>query len=349
MRRCPGFTFWDTSTTADTSGSGEALGSVKPDICCYSDTFLGKVGTAKSDSSKKLANMGFVAFWFEIKSGQSDDFFTDPPDGSKNRDYWAFVLRNYDGHSRTKAVENLGQAVNYATEACRRQYRHCCFSISLSGTSARFIRWDRAGAIVSKRFDIHDHPEFLCDFLWCFGHISDAERGYDLTVEPATIAQEALFHQKIAAHILTQVDNLNSTHELDSLLIEHTEKGAVASIHLPEPAAPAADPKKGRRLLVSRPIMVPLSVVGRGTRTYWAYDEVKDKVVFLKDTWRYDDAPEKEGDIIQNLNDQKVEHVPQVVYHGDVPQVVEEEDAKGKLRIKYDGEQVQPTSVSDDC
>ncbi len=312
---------------------------MKPDICCYPDAFLDKVKAPQTDSSGRIADMGFVAFWFEIKATEGQDFFTDPPDDirTEDRKLWSFVLRNHDSSSRANAVRDLGQAVNYATEACKRQHRHCCFSISMSGISARFIRWDRAGAIVSKRFDIHKRPELLCDFLWCFAHISDAERGYDLTVEPATTAQENLFHKKITAHILTQVDGELDTEQLGALLEEHSEKGSVTSIHLPKPEAPRASPNKGRRLLVSRPIVVPLSMAGRGTRTYWAYDEDNDKVVFLKDTWRYE-APEREGDVINDLHRHGVENVPRVVYHGDVPQVVEVRDATGEARIKYAGE-----------
>ncbi|KAI0714071.1 hypothetical protein C8T65DRAFT_645396 [Cerioporus squamosus] len=309
VRRCPNFTFWDTSVYADQSGPGGAMGSVKPDICCYPDTLLHGVGHPKSNPSARPAHMGFVAFWFEIKATEGQDFFTDPPDDTDNRDYWQFVLKGRDGIARTDAVRDLGQAVNYAAEASKRQHRHCCFSISLSGTSARFIRWDRAGAIVSKKFDIHERPELLCDFVWCFAHISDADRGYDLTVGPATRTEEKIFHKKIAAHICTQVDVQNAS-DLGRLLDEHSQKGSVTSIHLPEPAAPHANAKEGRRLLVSRPMVVPLSVAGRGTRAYWAYDETIDK---------------------------GVENVPQVVYHGDVPQVLEVKNNVGEVRIRLLG------------
>lgn len=280
--------------------------------------------------------MGFVAFWFEIKATEGQDFFSDPPDNTDNRDYWQFVLKGRSGTDHTTAMENLGQAANYATEACKRQHRHCCFSISLSRTSARFIRWDRAGAIVSKKFDILKQPEFLCDFLWCFAHISDVERGYDLTVGPATKQEENIFLHKITAHILTQV-HVEDELELGRLLEEHAQKGSVTSIHLPDTASSKADAQKGRRLLVSRPMVVPLSFAGRGTRTYWAYDEKNDKVVFLKDTWRYDIDSEREGDILNHLNKHRVENVPEVLYHGDVPNAREVRDKSGEIRIEYAG------------
>ncbi len=345
VQRCPNFTFWDTSVYADQSGPGGATGSVKPDICCYPDAFLSRVGHPKSKPSARPAHMGYVAFWFEIKATEGQDFFTDPPDTIRDRDIWQFVLKDRSGIARTDAIRDLGQAVNYAAEASKRQHRHCCFSVSLSGTSARFIRWDRAGAIVSKKFDIHERPELLCDFVWCFAHISDADRGYDLTVGPATDAEEAIFHRKITAHICTQVDVQNDASELGRLLEEHSQKGSVTSIHLPESAAPHANVNKGRRLLVSRPMVVPMSVAGRGTRTYWAYDQSIDQVVCLKDTWCYDMFPHREGDVINHLISQGVENVPPVVYHGDVPQVVEVWNESNELRIRYSGDSI-PLSIT---
>ncbi len=142
------------------------MGSVKPDICCSQDILLHGVGHPKSKPSARPTHMGFVAFWFEIKATERQDFFSDPPDGA-DRTCWQFVLKDRDSAARTDAMRDFGQAVNYAAEASKRQHRHCCFSISLSGTSARFIRWDRAGAIVSKKFDLHERPDLLCDFVWC--------------------------------------------------------------------------------------------------------------------------------------------------------------------------------------
>ncbi|KAH9849505.1 hypothetical protein C2E23DRAFT_362487 [Lenzites betulinus] len=72
--------------------------------------------------------------------------------------------------------------------------------------------------------------------------------------------------------------------------------------------------------LVSRPVVSSLSLVGRGTRGYWAVDLETSSVVFLKDTWRIDTRRGSvEGDVLERLNDLGVRHVPSLVIHGDVP------------------------------
>ena len=253
------------------------------------------------------------------------------------RDNWQFVLRGRTGNGLDQAKHDLGQAVNYAVEANRRQHRHCCYSVSLSGLSARFIRWDRAGAIVSESFHLHDRPDLLCDFLWCFAKISDVERGYDLTVEPATVDDEVRFKAAIQRHLVSQVAESEHIQALD----EHFQANAVTAIHLPSPAAPTANPAQGSRMLVSRPIVVPQSVTGRCTRTYWAVTS-SNKVVLLKDVWRYDtywDSPaillEREGEVMHALKSKGVENIPEVVDHGDVPQVRLVMNGLGEPKIEY--------------
>ena len=98
----------------------------------------------------------------------------------------------------------------------------------------------------------------------------------------------------------------------------------------------------GTRVLVSRPIAVPLSVSGRGTRTYWAMRTLSDgttDIVLLKDTWRYaGQYAEKEGCVIAELNEKAVKNVPKVLYHQDVPQVHIEEESIDLSVMTYAGE-----------
>ena len=227
-------------------------------------------------------------------------------------------------------MHNLGQAVAYAVEACKRQFRQFIFSISISGSFARFIRWDRAGAIISESFNIREKPQLLCRFLWYFSQLTDAQRGYDLTVQPASDTEEKLFRETITAHIKTQLSVNNE--ELEKLVAEHYEKGAVTVIHLP-PESDPANISASERYIVSRPIVIPLSVAGRGTRTYWAVRSIASegpgcppaKVVLLKDTWRYGPLVpgefDCEGKILRELGANGIRNVPRVLYHADVPNV----------------------------
>ena len=374
--RCPGFAFYDTHDWADNSGPGGTLGSCKPDICCYakehaplvkdvaantSSVAPGVPASAPSASSSaeppiglpvetthgnsevntpplpsprsehlyKYADMGFVAFYFEVKSDHTADFFEDPPASPKSvhADY-SFVKK-----STRKRDADLGQAVNYALEVCRRQHRHCCFSISVSGSTARFIRWDRAGAVVSQSFDYTTNPEHLCSFLWCFAKLSNVHRGYDLTVDPATSDEELLFKRTIEEHIKWQLGpNDADLKKCKEALEDHYQKNAVTVIHLEHHGQFIS-------LLISRPIAVPLSMAGRGTRTYWAVliranQTQTARVVCLKDTWRYGTL-EKEGDIICELNKRRVNNVPKLVAQEDVPEVRVEGDEVRLLNSKF--------------
>ena len=352
--RCPDFRFCNTSSHADTSGPGKKLGSMKPDICLYANdhlqhvtvgpkrskrkkkvedtdvsTSLKDAGDAGMPTSVQLTDMSYVALFFEIKKSKSLDFFIDPPPGA-DRSEWRFVLhdRNINSEAYRTGLLNLGQNVSYAIETCKRQYRECVYSVSMSGSWARLIRWDRAGAIVSDSFNIRKDPKILCEFFWCFSALSDAGRGYDLTVQPAAPEDELLFYNAIEEHVRTQA-HTDDIDALEKLVQEHYEKGAVTMIFLLTSESTTTTPT-AERLLVSRPVSIPLSLAGRGTRTYWAVrkDATPHQVVLLKDTWSYDipggdDGPQlkREGDVLEHLNAMGVRNVPHVVYHQDVPRI----------------------------
>ena len=80
-----------------------------------------------------------------------------------------------------------------------------------------------------------------------------------------------------------------------------------------------ANSKSGRRYLVSRPVISPLSLVGKGTRGYWAVDASTRQVVFLKDTWR---TLELEGHTLERMTSEGVRNIPPVKMHGEVPDFI---------------------------
>ncbi|KAF9470894.1 heme peroxidase [Pholiota conissans] len=72
-------------------------------------------------------------------------------------------------------------------------------------THARFLRWDRAGVVVSQTSNYKKDPGFLCEFLWHFSHMSHEQRGGDMSVVVATKDEERIFKQVSEAHIRTQL------------------------------------------------------------------------------------------------------------------------------------------------
>ncbi|KAK0439070.1 uncharacterized protein EV420DRAFT_1202383 [Desarmillaria tabescens] len=59
------------------------------------------------------------------------------------------------------------------------QYRSHLFTNLICGRFARFIRWDRSGAIVSKRFDCTKETTLIFEFYKRFAQLTPSQRGKD--------------------------------------------------------------------------------------------------------------------------------------------------------------------------
>ncbi|KAI0367830.1 hypothetical protein BV20DRAFT_1088595 [Pilatotrama ljubarskyi] len=230
VSRCPGYTFCDTSQNPDTSGSF----LVKPDITCYFNEHLPLVAVEKDDTLSH-ANMGFAALFFEVKNHSDKDYFQDlyAHLGSSCGRCLLVPALTYDKArgAQLKVQEYFGQHVTYATEVQARQFRLWCFSVSVAGRHIRLMRWDRAGVIVSRHVDLHHEPDILCQFLWRFAHMSEAQRGLDLTMEPSTDAEEALFRNAIKKHAMVQLGLCQGEH-LDDAVQEHYQPKAVSAVQV---------------------------------------------------------------------------------------------------------------------
>ncbi|KAI1793361.1 hypothetical protein LXA43DRAFT_1092899 [Ganoderma leucocontextum] len=329
--RCPGFTFRITASHPDNVHGRR--GGMAPDICCYSNEHaeLEQVKITSSQTESRTF-MGYTAFFIEVKKKPGLDPYRDPPPANTDRSTWKFTLNhvntNLAGEQRATSdtineemTRSLGQNTTYATEIFARQHRHCCFSATLSGSSARLIRWDRAGAIVTEAFDIRTSSGalHLCEFLWCFAHVGDARRGYDLTVMTATRIEKDLFITAINEHAKLQMSTTDQSEEAAAAM--HCSEAAISVIEVPDSSEDADAVTEGvRRLLISRPIVYPYFLTGRATRAYWAVEAGTGDVVFLKDTWREDPPPSgrKEGETISYLRKCKVPYVPPIVCHADL-------------------------------
>lgn len=70
-----------------------------------------------------------------------------------------------------------GQIASYAGVTMAMQFRSHLFSVLICGKYARFIRWDRSCAIVSRRFDYTLYPRILFNFYHRFAQLTDTQRG----------------------------------------------------------------------------------------------------------------------------------------------------------------------------
>ena len=281
---------------------------------------------------KVIGNLGLAEIFIEVKAKEDNDPFVDPPDGlcdpraiakhefirtgrlNSNMNY--NVNQTYALHN---ASRTLGQNVSYASDAFARQHRIFYFSIFIIGAHARFIRWDRSGAIVSRAFNYKTQPKYLCDFLWRFGMAASHRRGYDPTVMRATREEEEIFKRAIKSQVAVQlrIDPKVEKKKFSEEVKLHYARDRVTKVEVYDEKRKAVD-----HYLVSRPVKSPNSVAGRCTRGFWSVrleDNEKGDVTFMKDTWRIDvDRMQPEGVAYAKLNEKKVPNVGTMLCGSDV-------------------------------
>ncbi|KAF8663674.1 hypothetical protein AX16_000883 [Volvariella volvacea WC 439] len=94
-------------------------------------------------------------------------------------------------------IDTRGQIACYAGVTMGVQFRLHMFSILLCGRYARFIRWDRSSAIVSRRFDFVDNPGIIFDFFKRYAQLTHAQRGFNPDVSLATKQQGITVRQQL--------------------------------------------------------------------------------------------------------------------------------------------------------
>ncbi|KAL6308518.1 hypothetical protein BKA93DRAFT_702813, partial [Sparassis latifolia] len=242
-----------------------------------------------------------------------------------------------------------GQIISYAKMLFSRQHRCFAFTILILRDFARIIRWDRAGTVITNKFK-YTNTEYLGKFLWRFCNMTDKQQGYDTTavaVKPGSADYKLMeqlaknppkgagseYARQSFARSMPNLSKGNPDDWSCWKLTVHPEKGRATSGSDPRRAGRDARKKpRSRYFLVGKPHFQASGMTGRATRGYIAYDCQGEKFVFLKDVWRVDLPDiEKEGYIVQSLNDAEVANVPTMVCHGDILEV---EDDGNAVRIE---------------
>jgi len=86
-----------------------------------------------------------------------------------------------DPEERKKATHGLEQMIKRVEGTWVQQKRTHLFTISMAGSMARFLYWDRSGTVITRAFDIRQQPELLRDFQSLYYRSSRTVRGYDTT------------------------------------------------------------------------------------------------------------------------------------------------------------------------
>ena len=293
------------------------LGTVKPDIGLYNiqDKNRGYImnfhkraeDSSGDDAFLYVAYMGLVHLFIEVKKDADQDIFFDPPppEGPKPPKYKFTVdALSVDGGLRTR-ISALGQNAHYAHTVQSRQFRTCVFSLSISGSRARILRWDRSGVLVTEAFDYKADPQILIDFVWRFVRAKDHQRGFDPTAVTVDSNEDRdLFQKAISSHVQLQLGLDPETDETN----RHYYPEAITHLTI-----------GGSDVWVSRPLWQSHAIAGRCTAGYWGVLCDTREVVFVKDVWRANaEEVELEGEILKDLREKGVGHIPTVICHGDV-------------------------------
>ncbi|KAL6308497.1 hypothetical protein BKA93DRAFT_516591 [Sparassis latifolia] len=243
-----------------------------------------------------------------------------------------------------------------ASKVFSRQHRCFFFTVLILGDSARLLRWDRSGVVITEPFWYKRTPH-LGSFLWRFAHLSPVQQGCDSSaevvqrgsvdaklIEKFTAERPSTMNEYVHVMFCNSMKDeswlwwkLRIVPEVNESALEGPEqrsgsKKRTRGDHLSGPSTKrrryaggraisndSNDERRARYFLVGKPHFHSSSLPGRGTRGYIALDCEEEVPVFLKDTWRCDPLPMiREGCVLRALNEAHVENVPTLVCHGDI-------------------------------
>lgn len=194
------------------------------------------------------------------------------------------------------SVLSRKQIAEYAGCILCFQHRIFLFHVYIYRNTARLIRWDRAGAVVTEPFDYIQYPEFLLSFLLRIPHMNHEEVGYDPAVVQAT--SDEIEGLKGCSYPIF----LRSLFEEAFIILSPTiQKVSV----------------DGRDFLIGNHHYSTSCLTGKGTKGYIAYDLAGETFCYLKDSWR-DPARRPEHEIYHKLHTAQVENIATCVVGGDV-------------------------------
>ncbi|KAG5649497.1 hypothetical protein H0H81_003466 [Sphagnurus paluster] len=266
----PGYEIVDTSNFPDRDLLKSGGWKVKPDPTMYRKGAVTEENVTQWDKAE-------INFEFKLKD--SGDPFQDP--GRKDN----LASWNIESSSN-ESSKNRAQLIHYATEWMQRSQRCFAFTIFIAGKFMCFIRWDRAGVVVSERFDYHKDSHHFLEFLWRFTHLNEAGRGFDTTVRLASPAEVDLAKNKLS-------------------------KWAPKDQTTPVFVFLVPDGNIQREFIGWGLTSYPESLAGRCTRGHPVYEAQTETRCFLKDGWRA-------HDVARDLQAHKVPNILGFVCGGDV-------------------------------
>lgn len=147
--------------------------SVVPNACLYSEEHESDV----DPSPLELC----IAF----KHGTAYDPFDDPsPNVTKANGSQDSISTSlpFEKDYSTRGYETKSAITSTALNELETHFRTLVFSALILEDEVRLIRWDRAGAVVTNRFNYVNNTRLLFEFFWRFAHLMYGERGHSPSV-----------------------------------------------------------------------------------------------------------------------------------------------------------------------
>ena len=303
----------NTSTKEDTANKLK----LKPDVSLYN-----RVEGVAPPSKTNFAQM---ELWIEFKTNSSGVAFRDPEDTTEEARRSAIEQGSFAPNT-VEAMDARGQLAHYAGAQHSLQFRHFSFSVVIEGDCARFLRWDPAGTVVTAAFNYRENPEILAEFLWRFDQLSAKDRGHDDSIRPAQLEDD----------VDARVREKLQIKDKKIPLFEYDMPGLEGHAYGPQP------PYQNRSLVSRCTRSLPVawipkagvgsaeactenhSVLGGNTRPGKDDSWSQERIVYMKDTWRFlSDSPGvdvlPEHEIYAKLHRAKTPNIPKLVAGADVP------------------------------
>ncbi|KAF9017562.1 hypothetical protein BDZ89DRAFT_993821 [Hymenopellis radicata] len=228
----------------------------------------------------------------------------------------------------SEATKTRGYISAYAAMTMSVMFRGHLFTVILFGAFARFIRWDRRGSIVTRRFNYTKRPELIFDFYHRFAQLTPAQRGLDPSVTPIS-DDDPRAHRARAKFSLYDKDMLHChaiTKRQDFWPVSETLFEMTISFE-----------GKTRQFIVPAPKfqLGSFHPFSRSTRRSLAYDPSYDEedavddnereayggILFMKDYWREPcgKLTRPEADIYKLLAEHDIPYVAEMEAGGDIP------------------------------
>ncbi|KAL5526900.1 hypothetical protein ACEPAF_8627 [Sanghuangporus sanghuang] len=264
--------------TANNGDPDWVVEDLAPDISVYSKDRWNNRLRAKTDFDKDHSDTDFSSMEVptEIKLRARSDPFKDLKDGDD-------VTKHQFVKTDNASQEIIGQISAYASAQMGMTFRTHCFSVFIAGNIARLIRWDRAGAVVTRSFKYMEIP-WLLDFFKRYDRLSEFQRGWDRTVHPlklseASKARDALIQQRFS----------NETEEEFEERSSYFRNARYYKFLVPVlPKGQETCAVRAKTFIGAFPRRWACSLLGRNSRGTPVYDPETGGIHWLKDSWRID-------------------------------------------------------------